>query len=63
MSKLGYCRTCQFAPIATNAPICPNCGKVNPNPGFLSKWIPRVVVVAFLLMIVAAVIAYNAGGG
>jgi len=53
--KTGSCRHCGYTPVATNAPVCPNCGGLHPT-GY--QWWPLFVVlgVALALLILVSLI-------
>ena len=62
MSKLGVCRTCGYGPVAKNALVCPNCSKYNPAPGFITKWLGRIITLVIIVFIVAVVLAVASSG-
>jgi RNA polymerase subunit RPABC4/transcription elongation factor Spt4 len=43
--------------VATNAIICPYCGRTSPAPGFFTKWIGRIITVIVVVVLIAFVIA------
>ncbi len=44
----GTCRACAYEPVAFDAPTCPRCGAVRPNPGVGNRFAQRGVVIGFL---------------
>jgi hypothetical protein len=57
MSKLRNCRACGFGPLETNADQCPDCGKVNPAPGYFTRLNGRIVAIGLILVAIVIVVA------
>ena len=55
--KLGTCKVCHYGPVAKDAIVCPQCGQVAPNPGFISQ------VVNFIVGTIVTVIFLGIGVG
>lgn len=57
MARIGNCRRCGYVPVARGAIVCPQCGVMNPNPSFVSKWFSRLLVLVAIGVAVAVFIA------
>lgn len=49
--KTGSCRHCGSSPVAIDAPYCPACAGVGPNPGIWTQWSVKFNILLGSLML------------
>lgn len=54
--RTGSCRHCGYAPVAKNAPFCPECGGAHPHPT-ASRWGSFFVVLGFAVVMLVVLLA------